>query len=84
MKTTNIYQKCLNDFWHFLGKIPKAIVSGLPTQKVNLKPGRIEKVQLKNIAFSKNSEKYYHRPNPQASVEKQAFIKETKKAKIIH
>lgn len=84
MKATNIYQKYLNDFGRFLGKIPKAIVSGFPTKKVSFKPDRSEDVHLKNTAFKEDSEKHYHRPNPHASVEKQTLIKETKKAKVIH
>lgn len=70
--------------WHFLGKIPKVVVSGLSIQNVNLKPNGSENVYVKSTVFNKASEKLYHRPNLYVSVEKKKLSKETKKAKLIH
>ena len=84
MKTTNIYSKYLNDFWSFISKVPKAIVSGMPSQKVYSKPNKESKVYLGDEEIKQDYEKHYHRPDSKTVVEKQTILKETKKSRGTH
>ena len=84
MKTTNIFLKRLNNFWDFISKVPKAIVSGMPLQKVYIKPKKEAKVYTSKEQIKKDNEKHYHRPASRPASEKQTLLKETKKVKRNH
>lgn len=81
MRTTNIYLEYLNNFWCFLGKVAKAIVSGIPSQKTYLEPNKESKVFMGDENTKPDYEKHYHKPLSRPAVEKQTLRKEVKKAK---
>ncbi len=84
MKTKNVYIKYLNDFLRFLGKIPRAIVSGIASQKVYSRPNKKSTVYQSDEDVKPDVEKHYHRPVAKPVVEKQTLLKETKKVKGQH
>jgi hypothetical protein len=83
-KHIHMYMKYLNDFWRFIGKVSKAIVSGIPSQKVYLEPTRQSNVSVGDEEIKPNFEKHYHRPLSRPAVEQQTLRKESKKAGGIH
>lgn len=84
MKTTNIYFQYLNDFWQFVVKVIKAIVSGIPSEKVYLEPNKKAKVYMGDEEIKPDYEKHYHRPHAKPVVEKQTLRKEIKKTDVNH
>lgn len=80
MKTKNIYANYLNDFWRLISKVSKAIVSGIPSQKVYLKPNIKSSVFVGDEEIKPDYEKHYHRPLSKPAVEQQTLRKEIKKS----
>ena len=80
MKTTNIYLKYLYDFCRFIGNVVKAIVSGIPSQKVYLEPNKKSNVFVGDEEIKPDHEKHYHRPPSKPVVEQQTLRKEIKKS----
>lgn len=81
MKPTNIYSSYLQSLWNCFNKIDKAIISGIPSNKVYFKPNKKSTLQIKNKEIGPDTEKHHHRPISKPVVEKQTLLKETKKAK---
>lgn len=79
MNTTNIYFKYLNDFWCFIGKVSKAIMSGIPSQKIYLKPNKKSNIFVQDEEIETDYEKHYHKPFSKPAVEQQTLRKEIKK-----
>lgn len=84
MKTNNIYAHYLNNFWRAIAKVSKAIVSGIPTQKVYQKPDKKDNVFLGDEEIKPDYEKHYHRPLSKPAVEQQTLRKEIKKSNKKH
>ncbi len=80
MNTTNIYFNYLNNVWRFIGKVSKAIVSGIPSQKIYLKPNRKSNVFVDDEELKPDYEKHYHKPLSKSAVEQQTLRKEIKKS----
>jgi len=69
------------NIWNFIANIATAIVSGLPREKVEIRPTSKTILQKPNESFKPTSEKHYHRPTAKPVVEKQTLLKEEKKVK---
>ena len=82
MKTQNVYIKYFTDFWFFIRRGAKAIISGIPSQKVYSGPNRMSKVHMGDEKIKPDFEKHYHRPHAKPVVEKQTLRKESKKVKV--
>ena len=81
---SNMMLPGLKDIWHFISKLSKAIVSGIPSQKMEFKPTKHEKVHARPDELRQNAGSRKHRPSSRPAAEKQSLLKETKKAKGIH
>lgn len=81
MKTTNQYFNYLTDFMRFLGKIAKAIVSGMTVQKAYSKPNGESKVYISDEEMKPDFKKQYYRSSSKPIVEKQTLSKEIKKVR---
>lgn len=81
MKPTNMFSSYLQSFWNYFSKIVKAIISGIPTNKVYFNPNKKSTVQIKNEEIGPDTEQHHHQPISKPVVEKQTLQKETKKAK---
>ncbi|WP_346856460.1 hypothetical protein [uncultured Draconibacterium sp.] len=68
----------------FCGKIVTTIVSGLPRERITLKPENKATLVNKKESFKRDDEKHYHRPVAKPVVEKQTLLKEVKKTKAPH
>ncbi len=79
-----MYVKYFYGFLRFLGKIPKAIVSGIPTQKIYSKPDKVSKVYSGDDEVMHDFDKHHHKPESKPVVEKQTLLKETKKLQGHH
>jgi len=79
MNSQDSFFKKLKSFGNQLGKLATAIVSGLPRQKIVMKPENKTILQDKKASFKTDTEKHYHRPTAKPVVEKQTLLKEMKK-----
>lgn len=80
MKATNMYFNYLNDFWRFIGKLSKAIVSGIPSQRVYSEPQKKSNVFVGDEEIKKDYDKHYHKPLSKPVAEQQTLRKEIKKS----
>ena len=82
MKPTNIYAGYLQSIWKYFTNIIKAIISGIPSNRVDTKPNQKSKVIVRDEEIRQDSEIHHHRPHSKPVVEKQTLLKESKKAKM--
>jgi hypothetical protein len=75
MKPTNIYSSYLQSLWNYFNKIAKAIMSGIPSNKVYFKSNKKSTIQIKNEEIGPDTEKHHHRPISKPVVEKQTLLK---------
>ncbi|MCF8381183.1 MAG: hypothetical protein K9H49_16545 [Bacteroidales bacterium] len=71
----------LQKVWNFIKRCCIAIVSGIPRQKVELKPPGKTSVYTHPKEKKAESEKRYHKPVAKPVVEKQTLLKEKKKVR---
>jgi hypothetical protein len=71
----------LSRLLRFFGNIITTIVSGIPRERITLKPKNKTPLLSKKEDLKSNTEKHYHRPLAKPVVEKQTLLKETKKRK---
>lgn len=81
MKRTKKESGFLQAVWNFIRRCCIAIVSGIPMQKVELKPQQKSTVYPPQKEKRTDSEKHYHKTVSKPVVEKQTLMKEKKKAK---
>lgn len=79
MSTVKHKSNYFQNIWNFIRKIAKAIVSGIPTEKHDLKPRQKSAVYNPPSKMKADDEKHYHKPVGKPVVEKQTLHKEKKK-----
>ena len=81
MKTKTLEFTRFNYLGNFFRRISIAIVSGLPREKILLKPENVTIMQPRKESYKPDSEKHYHHPLAKPVVEKQTLLKNKKKIK---
>ena len=82
MKTKNALSDNLKKFGNFFRKLVKAIVSGIPSEKIYTNPGGKSRIPINKLNVKSDIEKHYHKPVSKPVVEKQTLLKEKKKEKV--
>ena len=84
MKTTNATRSRLENVGGMIGNFAKAVVSGLPRNKVYIKTETKQTFHPQNRLLRSAYEKHYHRATGKPVVERQTLLKESKKARVTH
>jgi thiamine kinase-like enzyme len=78
MKTRN-NSSLFETLWISIKRMLKSFVSGIPSNKIFVKPGNKSRSYLKKEQRKPNPEIHYHLPYSKPFPEKQSLLKEVKK-----